>query len=194
MAVVASGLPTVVDLVGAWASGSSAFSINNQAAAFTFGGGVAQGADTFIVDTFGFSVPAGATITNVEVKIVFNYFFIAGIPNEATLGVALRNGATSSSSVSAADLGALNTASAAFQSFHVSDSPANWGITLTPDIVNSADFGVQADFYFDAGADMAGTIAKIDALVVTLTYEVSNTRTFYKTTSVYRCGNKIQGK
>lgn len=129
--------------------------------------------DYLISTNFGFSVPTGATISRV--KVTANGYTdrsFDGDPANILCGIQLYNsvviGDSQFGSISDSGTGAADT---------IFDLPTTatglnpqWGVALTPAIVNSSNFGVRFYIGLDGGADSSPITSYVDYIKVQLTY------------------------
>lgn len=119
----------------------------------------ANGSDYLVAKTFGFSIPAGATIKGVLVRVEASEHTSGTEPLRAQLQN--ESGTLFGSEKTTSNEGSISgTTKAVYTYGSTSDL---WGATLTPAIVNDPDFGVR--FYFSTAHDI-----RIDYVTMAIQY------------------------
>ncbi len=155
---------TIVNLPGgfdfyAWQNPAAAGTSNNTYAFINVGGEYNGWSDPLQATNFGFSIPAGATITGIEVQVEKKaedtYVYDQGMR-------LLINNILSGNDKS--NLSVLWPSTDAVWSYGGADD--TWGLALTPGMVNDINFGVSM------GCKVIGTgPAYIDAIAIIVYYE-----------------------
>lgn len=142
----------------AWASPDSAkVSDDNDAGPGAIGNGVAS--HYLKATNFGFSIPSGATITGVLAEVEGKTVIGSIVENSVKL---VKGGTISGNDKST---GASPAGADAYVSY--GGSSDLWGVSLTPDDINSSGFGVA---YSTIGAAPAGGISTVDHIRITVYY------------------------
>jgi len=116
---------------------------------------------------FGFSLPSNVTICGVTVTVVRQW--------QGTLQVGANMYDNSVKLITGGTIGGIEHASGTTWSSSVSTvqyggASDEWGLALTPAIVNSPNFGVAISTYMSAGLVSLTSIAAIDYISVNITY------------------------
>lgn len=113
---------------------------------------------------FGFSVPAGATITSIKVDVLRKQDNSFGGDTVDVVLKLVKGGAVTGNDKHSASSWPTSDATASYDY-----SLATWGVALTPADVNASDFGVVLAVNTSAGLG-ANPIAYVNLVQVTVTY------------------------
>lgn len=133
------GTAASVGTVSAWFDPSNCCTATDSSYAYQGGGGSKQVSDALSATNFGFSVPADGTITGVLVRI--RRAMKSGSAGEAYTDNSVRLSVAGSASGS--NLAKPDAWTTTKTSVDYGGAGQVWGLALTPEIVNSAAFGVE---------------------------------------------------
>jgi hypothetical protein len=126
---------------------------------------------------FGFSIPSNATIVNIAVRIVASASAATTIkPNVVKLVVG--GSVVGNNMVSGASYFGTSTTALIYEG-----SPSAWGVTVTPDDINNANFGVVYQAIF--GAASGSATANVDSIFMYITYRLPAGHSDLPTTDFY---------
>jgi hypothetical protein len=127
---------------------------------------------------FGFTIPSNATIVNIAVRIVASSSASSTIkPNVVKLVV----GGSVVGNNMVSNPGFLGTSTSALI---YEGSPSTWGVTVTPDDINNANFGVVYQAIFAAASGSA--TANVDSIFMYVTYRLPAGHSDLPTADFYR--------
>jgi len=164
------GLSTIVKTgqASTWQNASSACVADNRYASVSLGSGSAS--DTMEIDNFHFNVPANAQIEGITITINKGAYGEGITDNMIKLTY---NGAICGSNHAIMDEWPANV-----QNFTYGGNDDQWGINLTPEVINSYSFGIAFSVSNSAFSTNVGK-ANIDYVNISVTYKTGHDNMAY---------------
>jgi hypothetical protein len=148
----------------AWTNPGNAASSNNTYATVTASSATVL-SHWLKATNFGFSIPAGSTVTNVKVEVERNY---SGDAQAIDNGIKLVKGGVVSGNDKKNGPGVTWPGSDAYASYDFATDGTGWNVALTDGDVNASDFGVV--FSASVTSALGPSTGSVDHIRITLTY------------------------